>query len=264
MTAFLLALWLAHPMLAIEGDSTCPSPAQVDEQLGKLAARRESGRDEPSAQHRAYLSTAERVVNIELLAPDGGLLAERKLDLSASCAELAQAVAVILAAWEAKFSPTLAPTVVEPPAPPPALPPALPPAPPPALPPAPPPAPPPTPPPAPEVVVIAKVKPAAKRSIAFDAGIGVLTSIVGGEAVFGAKLEGTLFPLAIPIGLDFALSVASTHVQAISSPAAVPHRLRGSRTMRYPCRSRPGFASPPHRRRPLPGTAHRTPPRRIH
>ena len=119
MTPVLLALWLAHPMLAIEGDSTCPTPAQVDEQLGNLAARREAGQEEPSAQHRAYLSLAERFVNVELLGPDGGLLAERQLDRSASCPELAQAVAVILAAWEANFSPTLAPTVVEPPAPPP-------------------------------------------------------------------------------------------------------------------------------------------------
>ncbi len=205
MTAVLLALWLAHPMLAIEGDSTCPTPAQVDEELGNLAARREGGREEPSAQHRAYLSMAERFVNIELLGPDGGLLAERQLDRSASCPELAQAVAVILAAWEANFSPRLAPTVVEPPAPPPA--------------------PPAAPPPAPAAVV-AQPEPAAKRPLTFDAGMGMLTSVAGGEAVFGAKLEGTIFPLAIPIGLDSVLSVASTHTQAISSPAAEARWMR--------------------------------------
>jgi hypothetical protein len=107
-------------MLAIEGDSTCPTPAQVKEQLGSLGVRPEDGNAEPSAQHRAYLSTVERFVIVALLGPDGGLVAERKLDRSASCAELAQTVAVILAAWEAKFSPMLAPTVIAMPALPPA------------------------------------------------------------------------------------------------------------------------------------------------
>jgi hypothetical protein len=50
--------------------------------------------------------------------------------------------------------------------------------------------------------------------------MGVLSSIAGSDAVWGAKLEGALFPLAVPIGLDLALSVASTHAQTILSPAA--------------------------------------------
>lgn len=275
MTLALLALWLAHPMLAIEGNSMCPTPAQVDEQLSSLAARQEDGKAEPAARHRAYIWTDPRFVVVELLGPDGGLVAERKLDRSASCAELAQAVAVILAAWEAKFSPTLAPTMIEMPAPapaplttpptmpppaqqpqaqrapaPPAAPPTAtpmappgapravpPPLPPTALPATPPPAPQsevpavpaPAPPPPPQsaaprptqaVVVTPQPSPSAKRPFAFDVGMGVLTSIAGGEAVFGAKLEGALFPVAAPVGLDFALSVASTHAQTIASPAA--------------------------------------------
>ena len=57
------------------------------------------------------------------------------------------------------------------------------------------------------------VPPAAKQRFAYDAGMGVLTSIDSEEAVFGAKLEGAVFPFVRPIGLDFALAWAANHTQ---------------------------------------------------
>ena len=184
MTLAVLALWLAQPMLDIEGQSTCPTPAEVSEHLARLVPSDGLGRTE--REPHAYLSDGKRFVNIELLGPDGGLLAERRLDRAAPCADLAEAVAVILAAWQAKFSPELASAEVSPP--------------PPALVESPPP-----------------VK--SQRVVGFDMGIAALMSIVGGQAVLGGKLEGALFPFGIPLGLDGALSLTDSRTQSFSSPA---------------------------------------------
>lgn len=198
MTALLLAWWLAYPGLAIDGDSRCPTPAQVDEQFGQLVVRREGRPGEPTERHHATLTIAEPVVTITLRASDGNLLAERTLEQGASCAELAQAVAVILAAWEATFSPSVAPIVVSPPA----LPVS-----------APPPVSVPAPPPPPKTAAAANVEPVGTRPFTFDAGLGVLTSIAGEEAVFGAKFDGAAFPFARPIGLASTFSWVANHTQ---------------------------------------------------
>jgi hypothetical protein len=52
--------------------------------------------------------------------------------------------------------------------------------------------------------------------MSFDAGLALLASITGGEAAFGAKLEGCLFPSSGSLGLDLALSATSTHSQSIA------------------------------------------------
>lgn len=52
-----------------------------------------------------------------------------------------------------------------------------------------------------------------------DLGIAALTSIVGSQAVLGAKLEGALFPFGIPLGFDGALSLTAPHTQSFASPA---------------------------------------------
>jgi hypothetical protein len=122
-------------------------------------------------------------------------VAERRLERTAPCDELAEAVAVIVAAWQAEFSPALAAHDVGPP------------------------------PPAPSAVVAAspaKVEP--RRPLAFDAAIGVLMSIVGGEVVLGAKLHGAMFPLAVPLGLDVALSATTNHTQPTRASPAINAR----------------------------------------
>jgi hypothetical protein len=184
VTLAVLALWLAQPILDIEGQSTCPTPAEVSEHLARLVPRGGSGRT--GQEPHAHLSADKRFVNIELLGPDGGLLAERRLERAAPCADLGAAVAVILAAWQAKFSPALAPAEVSPP------PPAL-------------------------VGSPAEIK--SGRVVVFDMGIAVLMSIVGGQGVLGAKLEGALFPFRIPLGLHGALSLTTTRTQSFASPA---------------------------------------------
>ena len=184
VSPLLFALWLGA--LDVQGDCTCPSPLQVAQHLTGLIDAGDVG---GQASH-VDLSPGEGFVGVRLLAPDGGLLAERRLEQSAPCDELAQAVAVVVAAWQAKLSPTLAVPAVDRAAPRPALP------------------------PSPEVVAEPSAKGTSGRSLGFDAGLGILTSIVGGEATVGAKLEATLFPIAIPLGLDLAVAATTTHAQS--------------------------------------------------
>ena len=184
MTAVVLQLWLG--LLEIQGSATCPGPAEVGEQLAKLVPQSEAG----EASSRVYLSAGEGFVNIELLGSDGVLSAERRLDLTGSCAEMAEAAAVVVAAWQAKFNPTLAPVapVAVGGAP-------------------------------PKGATVPPSAVAPQRRATFDAGVAGLTSIVAGKATFGAKAEGVLSPLANPLGfLGFHLGLAasSSHTQTSS------------------------------------------------
>ncbi len=54
-------------------------------------------------------------MHVELLGSNGGPLAERTLNRTGSCADLAEAVAVVLSTWEAEFNPNVATSVVLPP-----------------------------------------------------------------------------------------------------------------------------------------------------
>ena len=113
MIAALVALWLANPLLDLGGDSTCPTPAEVRDRLAQLSG---STTGHPASdRHRAYLSSADGMVHVELLGPDGRLLAERTLNRTGSCADVAEAVAVVLSTWEAEFNPNVATSVRLPP-----------------------------------------------------------------------------------------------------------------------------------------------------
>jgi hypothetical protein len=183
MTAVFLASWMA--LLEIQGDVTCPSAAEVSRHLTKLVP--ESAAPSSAPAPHALLSAGPGFVGLALLSADGGVLADRRLDSTGSCSDLAEAVAVVLAAWHAKLSPAVPVPVV-------------------------------TPPPAPvEVAAASPPKVESSRPLAFDVGIAVLAAIVGGEPTFGAKLEGTLSPFRIPVGLHLALSMSSTHTEASSS-----------------------------------------------
>jgi len=186
--AALLALWLAQPLLDLGGDSTCPTPAEVRDRLAQLSG---STTGHPgSDQHRAYLSSTDGMVHVELLAPDGRLLAERTLNRTGSCADVAEAVAVVLSTWEAEFNPNVATSVVLPP-----------------------PAPP----------EVKEVKPPPAPSLRFDVGIGLLASIAGGEVVPGATVAASLSPPHGRIGLALALSASSTHSQSVGSLTGAAH-----------------------------------------
>jgi hypothetical protein len=182
MIAALLVLALAP--LDIQGDCTCPTATEVGQRLARLVPRQGSDRTGPGPY--AYLSSGDGFVAVELLGPDGELLAERRLARTAPCAELAEAVASVLAAWQGKLNPALSTTAVPPPPPPP-------------------------------VVVVAS-PPMVASPLTYDAGIAILSSLVGGEAAFGAGLRAAVLPFALPLGLDASLSVTTAHTQSTSSP----------------------------------------------
>lgn len=198
-----LALWLAHPGMEVTGDSTCPTPAEVQEQLATLDSGPGGETTARSAAHHANISGVGSSVHVELLSLDGQLVAERTLERAGSCGDMAEAVAVIISSWEATFNPNLATPVVEPPQPLPHEPVSV-----------------------PAQGQAAKSPPS--RPTPFDAGLAVLASIAGGEAAFGAKLEGSLFPLSGSLGLDVALSGTSTHTQSIAMPAVAAQWTRAA------------------------------------
>lgn len=190
VTWTLLALWMALPVLNVQGTSTCPTPVEVSARLSNLVAR---GEAEPLNQaQQAYVSTQDGVVVVELRGADGAVLAERSLAQTASCDDLAEAAAIVLASWQARFNPGLSASAGRPPARPP-LP----------------------------VVVAASRRSEIKEPLAFDAGLAVMTSIVDGDAVWGAKLEGALFPFVIPVGIDLGLSLSASHDQSTTMPSIV-------------------------------------------
>ncbi len=191
-----MALWLAYPLLDLGGDSTCPTPAEVRDRLAQLASATAgySGSD----PHRANLSSSDGMVHIELLGSDGRLLAERTLERSGSCADLAEAAAVVISTWEAEFRPNVATSVVLPPASPP-------------------------PPANPEVKL---VQSPSIRPLRFDVGIGLLASVTGGEVVPGAMVAASLSPTDRHLGLAAALSASSTHSQSVGSSSGAAHWTR--------------------------------------
>ena len=201
MIAALLALWLARPLLPLAGDSACPTPAEVGDRLAQLSGF--PTEDPGSDQHRAYLSGADGMVHVELLGSDGRLLAERTLSRTGSCADLAEAVAVVISTWEAEFNPHIATSV--------ALPPRA-----------------PAPGPAPAPAEVVTVKPLSVARLRFDVGIGLLASITGGEVVPGAKVAASLSPSSGHLGLAVALSASSTHSQSVGSATGSAHWTRAA------------------------------------
>jgi hypothetical protein len=192
--AALLALWLAHPLLDLGGDSACPTPAEVRDRLAQLSGV--TAGNPGSDQHRAYLSGADGTVHVELLGPDGRLLAERTLNRTGSCADVAEAVAVVLSTWEAEFNPNVATSVRLPPV---------------------------TPCPTPAPTQVEEMKPAPVPHLRFDVDLGLLASIAGGQAVPGATVAASLSPAHGHFGLAVALSASSTHSQSVGSLTGAAH-----------------------------------------
>ena len=197
MIAAVLAFWLAHPLLDLGGDSACPTPAEVRDRLAQLS--NSTAGDPGSDQHRANLSSKDGMVHVELLGSDGRLLAERTLERTGSCADLAEAAAVVISTWEAEFRPNVATSVVLPP---------LAPSPPRAN--------------AEEKVVQSPLV----RPLRFDVGIGLLASIAGGEVVPGVTVAASLSPPERHLGLAAALLASSSHSQSLGSFTGAAHWTR--------------------------------------
>jgi hypothetical protein len=114
----LVALGLATgPVIRAEGTGACPSAEQVSAQLAGLLGAG-AGDEAPEV---LQMAAAPAGLRLRLWRADGTLVAERTITRTSRCAEMAEAAAVLTAAWEADLRPGLvrmpAPPPREPPAP---------------------------------------------------------------------------------------------------------------------------------------------------
>jgi hypothetical protein len=179
----LIAVWLSHPLVVVDGEASCPAPADVEARLAALIPQVE----EREPQHRAVLERGPSGLRVDLRRDDGERLAQRVLDASGSCADLAAATAVVIAAWEARLNPEIAARMKLPAGE--------------AA------APPVAPPPRPEA-------PRPSR-LGLEGGIGVLASAAGGDVAPGLMIQGALLSPADRFGATVALSAAGRRVQGL-------------------------------------------------
>lgn len=96
-------LVLAALGLEVRGESDCPG---VDEVRARLSAIVPFSEDQRLAE-RAIIDRQASTIRVRLESADGNVLGERALATDASCEELAQVVAVVLAAWLGDAHPEL-------------------------------------------------------------------------------------------------------------------------------------------------------------
>ena len=190
MWGLLIGIWLSHPLVVVDGEGTCPAPSDVEARLGALIPQVE----EREPQHRAVLEHSAAGLQVDLRRDDGERLAQRVLDARGSCADLAAATAVVIAAWEARLNPEIAARMKLPggdkpaPVPKPELT---------AVPPLPPPPPPP--------------------HVGIEGGIGVLASMAGSDIAPGLTLQGVLMSPGDRFGATMALSGSGRRDQVLDN-----------------------------------------------
>jgi hypothetical protein len=105
VTATLPFSLAADVLVQVQGSALCPSRADVVRQLERLIPA--------TPQHvepdRASLEPEPGAVRITLTRADGTMVGQKRLQLNASCAEVAEAVAVVIAIWERPLRPGLVP-----------------------------------------------------------------------------------------------------------------------------------------------------------
>jgi len=101
-----LVTWLVamNPVVRFTGDAGCPTAAEVDARLSTLL---------PTAspcgeRDLAALEESGSRLRVTVRRPDGRTLGERELDRGHSCADLAAAVALVIATWESDVHPEFA------------------------------------------------------------------------------------------------------------------------------------------------------------
>jgi len=92
-------------LVQIEGATTCPTRDDVAQQLERLLPARPAD-IEPD---RASIHSEDGAIRLTLVRPDGTPIGEKRLELKASCAEMAEAVALVIAIWERPIRPGLVP-----------------------------------------------------------------------------------------------------------------------------------------------------------
>ena len=98
-----LWLWfsLANPLLAVEGNSPCPTPREVADRVAALLPVEHAAVERDIVQ----VDSAGSAVRVQLRRPDGRIVGERTLQKRFGCADLAAAAAIVVAAWESDVHP---------------------------------------------------------------------------------------------------------------------------------------------------------------
>jgi hypothetical protein len=187
--AALLWLVVAPGGVELAGDATCPAPAAI---AGRLAELIPAAPDPPALE--VVVSRTERSVRLVLRGPSSNELATRELAVEGSCADLAAAAAVVIAAWRADLNPDLTPSVTLP-----ARAPAAPPA-------------------AAAAIVAARAAPVeAPRPTPFAIGLGLVASETGGVLAPGAMLIASVGLGSGGLALDASASATTSRPAAVGS-----------------------------------------------
>lgn len=104
VTALVTWLVAVEPIVRFAGEGGCPTVAEVEAQSRALLPAA-SGRD---ARDVATLEQSRSQLRVTLRRPDGASLGERVFDRAHTCAELAAAVALVIATWESDVHPEFA------------------------------------------------------------------------------------------------------------------------------------------------------------
>jgi hypothetical protein len=209
MIAVLAALWLSNPLVDVAAEGACPSVGQVERHLAELipaTAASPSG----GQRHRASFTRGERGIHVELHSADALLIAQRDLAAEGSCDELASALAVVIAAWEAELDPRLANGVELPASPAPEAPtlPA---------------------PRAPRVILPRRVVPPSpprRPPPRYALGLSFFASRAGGDLAPGARIEGSLAPGGWGLGVTAGLSTTGERTQDVGGMAGAARWVR--------------------------------------
>jgi len=95
------------PAITVNGNATCPTADEVSTRVAQLVP----AVDTSAPRDLARIEEAGGVLRVSLSAPDGALLGTRDLPRTSSCAELAAAAAVVVAAWESDVHPEFRPSI---------------------------------------------------------------------------------------------------------------------------------------------------------
>jgi hypothetical protein len=111
-----LWLWfsLANPLLAVDGNSTCPTPREVADRVAALLPVEHAAVERDVVQ----VDNQGSAVRVQLRRPDGRIVGERTLQKRFGCADLAAAAAIVVAAWESDVHPEFLRSLAAPPRPP--------------------------------------------------------------------------------------------------------------------------------------------------
>jgi len=168
---------LAGPVIRADDTEGCPAAAAISQRLAGLL----STSADPPQPDRVDLTVDGSDLRLRLSRADGSLVAERRIPRSNRCAELADAVAALVAAWEADLRP-----VAPPPAPAPLAAPLGPPA------------------PLPQVEV--EEAPREPQKASYEVGVLPALWLGGGSVSFAGTLRAGVWSRRSPVGLTLALS----------------------------------------------------------